>query len=384
MSFCRHFDAGRCGSCTLLPIPHARQITDTESALRTLLPPMPWEPPIVSAEAAFRTRAKMAVTGTAQQPILTFPGGTAGADLADCPLYPQLVTEVLESCRAVIRRAQIPPYSVERRRGELKYVHVTASATEAMVRFVLRTDSALPRLREHLSLLDPRAVSVSANLHPDHAATLEGEEEIHLAGAESLVMPVGDAYLQVLPGSFTQTNTQVAGELYRTVARWSRELSPQRAWDLFSGAGGFALHLAAEGVAVTGVELSEDAVESAREAAADLAAHCPDAAPAHFIAADAFAFAAEQRPADLPDLIIVNPPRRGLGAELAAWLNDLAPEHIIYSSCNPATLAADHALMPEYQAVRGRLVDMFPHTAHNEVVVQLQRIRSSAPEEETS
>ncbi len=387
MSFCRHFDAGRCGSCTLLPVPHPRQISQAESALRALLPPMRWEPPILSAETGFRTRAKLAVSGTAQEPVFSFPGGADDADLADCPLYPALITEVLESCRALIRRAQIPPYSVARRRGELKYVLVTASATEAMVRFVLRTDAALPRLREHLGLRDPRAVAVSANLHPEHAATLEGEEEIHLAGASSLVLPVGDVRLRVLPGSFTQTNPAVAGELYRTVAAWAREIQPARAWDLFSGAGGFALHLAAQGVPVTGVELNEEAVYSARQAAADLAASAGDRsaqpAPVSFAAADAFTFAAEQDPAALPDLVVVNPPRRGLGQRLAQWLNELAPDHIIYSSCNPHTLARDLELMPRYRPVRGRLADMFPHTAHNEVVVQYERVPRGARAEES-
>src|SRR5690625_6353045 len=86
---------------------------------------MVWQEPILGPEAGFRTRAKMAVAGTAQSPILGLPGQVregCTADLCDCPLYPGGVEEVLEGAKALIRRAQVPPYDVARRRGEIKNV----------------------------------------------------------------------------------------------------------------------------------------------------------------------------------------------------------------------------------------------------------------------
>src|SRR5690625_7542660 len=91
---------------------------------------MVWQEPILGPEAGFRARAKMAVAGTAQSPILGLPGQVregCTADLCDCPLYPGGVEEVLEGAKALIRRAQVPPYDVARRRGEIKNVLVTAS-----------------------------------------------------------------------------------------------------------------------------------------------------------------------------------------------------------------------------------------------------------------
>ncbi len=76
---------------------------------------------------------------------------------------------------------------------------------------------------------------------------------------------------------------------------------------------------------------------------------------------------------------MVNPPRRGLGPELAGWLERSGVRDVLYSSCNPASLADDLATMPSLRIVAGRYVDMFPHTEHAEVIVRLRRI---APGEE--
>ena len=76
--------------------------------------------------------------------------------------------------------------------------------------------------------------------------------------------------------------------------------------------------------------------------------------------------------------MIVNPPRRGISAELAAWIEASGVPDVVYSSCNPRTLARDLAAMPSYRIDRARLVDMFPHTRHDEVVVRLTRIGSPA------
>jgi 23S rRNA (uracil747-C5)-methyltransferase len=71
--------------------------------------------------------------------------------------------------------------------------------------------------------------------------------------------------------------------------------------------------------------------------------------------------------------VIVNPPRRGIGHELAAWLERSGVRHVVYSSCNAESLARDLAAMPSFTACRGRVLDMFPHTGHYEVIVLLQR-----------
>jgi len=74
-----------------------------------------------------------------------------------------------------------------------------------------------------------------------------------------------------------------------------------------------------------------------------------------------------------PDLVIVNPPRRGIGPELSGWLQSSGVRHVLYSSCNAQTLAKDLDAMPSLRPVRGQLLDMFPNTAHYEVLTLLER-----------
>ncbi|MEO2098660.1 MAG: 23S rRNA (uracil(747)-C(5))-methyltransferase RlmC [Brachybacterium sp.] len=393
---CHHFDSGACRSCTLLDLPRPRQLARGRERVEQLLSPhlapgTTWGEPIVGAEQGFRARGKMAVGGTAQAPLLTLPGQSAGTDLCDCPLYPDGVEEVLEGAKALIRRAQIPPYDVARRRGEIKNVLVTSSPEgEHLLRFVLRSTAALERLREHLPRLleaHPSVVSVSANIHPEHTTRVEGEEEIPLAGTGRLAVRTGDVTLFSRPQSFLQTHTEVAGALYRQGAAWAGEIAGTREnqetgsglqiWDLYCGLGGFALHLARAlpAARVTGVEVSAQAIDGAREGAEAAGARV------RFLAADATAWAIEEAsgPSGPPDIVVVNPPRRGLGPELAGWLERSGVRDVLYSSCNPASLADDLAAMPSLRVVAGRYVDMFPHTEHAEVIVRLRRI---APGEE--
>jgi len=397
---CHHFESGECRSCTLLALPRPHQIAAGRSRIEALLAPyaregMVWQEPILGPEAGFRARAKMAVAGTAQSSILGLPGQVREgrtADLCDCPLYPGGVEEVLEGAKALIRRAQVPPYDVARRRGEIKNVLVTASPDgEHLLRLVLRTTRALERIREHLPGLlsaHPSVVAVTANIHPEHTPQVEGEQEIHLAGAESIAVRTGDVTLFARPQSFLQTNTEVAGELYRQAATWIAELAegweartaevapgPPRIWDLYCGLGGLALHAAraVPAAQVTGVEVSAQAITGAREAART------QQIPATFLVEDATSWAIRESAGDgPPQVVIVNPPRRGIGPELAQWLEDSAVPDVIYSSCNPATLAADLAAMPSLRIGAGRFVDMFPHTEHAEVIVRLHRRPSAA------
>jgi 23S rRNA (uracil747-C5)-methyltransferase len=92
-----------------------------------------------------------------------------------------------------------------------------------------------------------------------------------------------------------------------------------------------------------------------------------------FAAGDATAFALGSAPADVPELVVVNPPRRGIGPALAAWLETSSARWVLYSSCNAVTLARDLEHMPSLRPVKLRLLDMFPQTRHYEVLTLLAR-----------
>lgn len=404
---CRYFEAGECRSCALIETPYADQLAAKEARCRSLLPAVPdraWLPAFPSPERDFRNRVKLVVGGAPG------PGGRItlgilgpsgeGVDLRECLIQAPEIAAVVPAIAGFLEETGLPPYSVPERRGELKFVHVTvspggepvteavpmhgdASATgvspsgELMIRFVVRTQRSLDVLRSRLDRLRelvPDAVVISVNLLPEHKAVLEGEREELLLGS-SLPMRLGTAdrplALHLRPQSFFQTNTAVARELYAQAASWVAAADPRSVWDLYCGVGGFALHVAlGSGGAdreVIGVELSGAAVDSARRSAREAGLR------ASFIAADATEFALSSSPADRPELLIVNPPRRGIGARLAEWIEGSAIRRVVYSSCNPESLARDLAAMPAYGVRAARVFDMFPHTSHMEVAVLLER-----------
>ena len=384
---CHHYDAGRCRSCTLLEIDYPTQVLDKERQVAELLPDTPrWLPAVRSAESGFRNKAKMVVSGTVAEPRLgILDRAGQGVDLTDCGLYPPALHAAFGPLAAFITRASLEPYQVSgtgkraQQRGELKYLLVTLSPDdELMVRFVLRSQEAIARIRKHLPSLRaelPALTVGSANIQPTHAAVLEGDLEIPLTERTTLPMRIDDIALDLRPQSFFQTNTAVATELYRQARTWVDEVSPRSLWDLYCGVGGFALHCAAPGRTVTGIEISAEAVAAA-STTVDRLRDGPAGdrfRDVTFAAGDAAAFAVGPDGADLPEMVIVNPPRRGIGPDLAGWLETSGIDHVLYSSCNAVTLAKDLAAMPSLRPVRARLLDMFPQTAHYEVLVLLER-----------
>ncbi|MBL0886707.1 23S rRNA (uracil(747)-C(5))-methyltransferase RlmC [Myceligenerans indicum] len=408
---CPHFDAGRCRSCTLLGTPHAAQVADKQAHVSRLLGAagaaagaansspgggqaqgIDWLPPVTGPESGFRNKAKMVVSGTAEEPVLgILDQAGRGVDLTDCGLYPPALQTAFAPLEQFIRRAGLRPYEVFGRtepqragqrtsrratagRGELKYLLVTISPDgELMVRFVMRSTEALARIRKHLPELRsdlPNLAVATVNVQPAHAAVLEGDREIVLTESRTLTMRVDGVPLGLRPQSFFQTNTQVAADLYRQAREWVDDVDPASLWDLYCGVGGFALHCAAPGRSVTGIELSREAVAAASATADSLGLR-----DVRFEAGDARGVA-ERLASGAPEMVIVNPPRRGIGADLARALDSSAVGHVLYSSCNATTLASDLSHMPGLRPVRGVLLDMFPQTQHYEVLLMLRRDRS--------
>lgn len=369
---CGYYQAGVCRSCSWLPTPYAAQVAAKDAHVRGLLadhPGLAWLPPVTGPEQGFRNKAKMVVAGTVQAPTLgILDGAGLGTDLRGCGLHEPVLHDALPVLAELVTRARLTPYDVPTRSGELKHVVSTVSPDgELMVRFVLRSTEALPRLRKHLPWLQdrlPHLRVVSADLQPRHAAVLDGEQEEVLLGS-TLPVRVNGLTLRLRPSGFFQTDTTVAAALYREATSWADEVAWRSAWDLYCGVGGFALHLARTGRQVTGVEVSAEAVQAARESAADADL------PAHFETGEAAEWVGGHD--DVPDLVVVNPPRRGTGERLAALLEASTARHLLYSSCNPVTLARDLAAMPSLRPVRARVFDMFPQTPHLEVLVLCTR-----------
>ena len=411
---CHHFDDGSCRSCPLLGVPYeaqlARKDAEVQAILRAVAGDIVWLPPVASPQFGFRNKAKMVVSGTAAASVLGLPPPQP-TDLTDCPLYPAVIRAAFGPIKQFISEVNLLPYDLspsQKRvtptkaagRGELKNVVVTAAPSgELLVQFVLRSRADEARIRSKLPILLaalPNLKVVSLNIHPEHKAVLAGAQEIVLTEQRSLKFDLGDFSLYVGPQSFFQTNTYIASLLYAAAAEWLSEVPARTIWDLYCGIGGFALAVSGEGREVTGVEISADAIRNAKRAKVDqdsfLALRDPalpvvsrrvcdapqptvpqdDGRLVSFLVGDATAFA--NAGSELPDIVIVNPPRRGLGNELVQLLNYSGVPTILYSSCNPKTLTSDIQGMSNYRIAKAQDFDMFPNTNHCEVLTLLRRI----------
>lgn len=385
---CPHFEANRCRSCQWLDRPYQTQLSEKNADIKRLLSPyfLPNNetallPPVVSPLSRFRNKAKMVVSGTVEKPVLGVlrdqNDPQSGVDLSDCPLYPPAFAELFPLLKDFIARAGLTPYNVAKKRGELKYILITQSEDNQslMIRFVLKSELKRPLVEREFAAFYaklPLHSVVSLNIQPQHAAILEGDTEIFLSSPQVIEERFNGIPLFIRPQGFFQTNPSVAGSLYRTAQQWIADLPIVRLWDLFCGVGGFGLHCAAAlqrrnpAVALTGIEISASAIASATKSAEQLGLQ-----NVSFASLDSADFALNET-GGKPDLVIVNPPRRGIGKPLAEYLNRLGTPYLIYSSCNAETLADDLAYLTDYRLEKVQLFDMFPHTAHYEVLAFLR------------
>ena len=342
-----------------------------------------WFEPFQSPVAQFRNKAKMVVSGAVERPILgILPNpldAQSAVDLCDCPLYPQRFQAIFPILKNFIARAGLVPYNVAKQKGELKHILLTESqrSHQLMLRFVLRSENKLPLIQRELPELRqklPQLAVISVNIQPQNAAILEGSKEIFLTAQYTLPEKFNNIPLFIRPQGFFQTNPQVAEGLYGTAQQWIKDLPIRQLWDLFCGVGGFGLHCLQalqqqnqqKTIHLTGIEISASAIAAATQSAEELGLH----EQVNFQSLDAANFALNQ--ADKPDLVIVNPPRRGIGKSLAEFLNQMQPHFILYSSCNAETMGKDLQSLTHYHMKKIQLFDMFPHTGHYEVLVLLK------------
>lgn len=377
---CQYFETSRCQSCQWLNKPYVQQLADKQQQLDALLAPFAPRQilaPVASAEQGFRYKAKMVALGTVDEPVLGIINSQAEVvDLSDCPLYPPAFVPAFALCKAFIQRAKLTPYDISARRGELKFILLSQSLNSGrfMLRFVLRSKNCLASVQKHLPWLLaqwPQLEVCSVNLQPKPAALLEGEEEIILTEQTLLAEQLNQVPLYLTPQSFFQTQPVMAAALYHTAAEWAAQLQQQQGgfkqiWDLFCGVGGFGLHLVTPQQQLNGIEIAPAAIASAQRSANELGL-----SQVQFQALDSAAFASAAELA--PDLLVVNPPRRGLGEALCNDIQRLAPHWLIYSSCNAQTLAQDLTALTDYKLLKVQLFDMFAHSSHYEVLTLLQR-----------
>jgi 23S rRNA (uracil747-C5)-methyltransferase len=288
----------------------------------------------------------------------------------------------MDTIAKLIDTANLAPYQIETQRGELKGVTVLRNTTETagILRFVLRSTEAIPRIRKKIpEILEqhPWVTVVSCNIQPIHAALPEGPEEVVLTYATTMAERYGDIQLHFSPQSFMQVTPAIARALYERARTYVRVNAVQSVLDLYCGVGGFLCSVGPEISHGVGVEITASAVEAARSTAREhgythLEFHARSVDD--YLGSQHFPRSERSEQPRQPDLVLVNPPRRGLNTNIINQLLALNPEHILYSSCNPESFARDAAqLVHQYELVTVAPFDMFPLTAHCELLAAFRR-----------
>lgn len=290
-------------------------------------------------------------------------------DIQACLLQRDLGNRILSDVRRYIRNSPLPVYGLRSHEGFWRFLVLRHSAAldHWMVNIVTAAEDQLQvqPLADQLFEKYDNVVSVVNNITARRSGVAVGEREIQLSGESVIVDHIGDHTFELSANSFFQTNTLGAGKLYDTAKAYAGLTGTERVVDLYCGAGTIAIYLADMAKEVIGLEIVESAViDAQRNCLRNNVHNC------RFMSGD-IRYTLKQIGAR-PDVMIIDPPRTGMHQDVVQQVLAIAPEKIVYVSCNPATLARDIALLKEtYHVVEVQPVDMFPHTYHIESVAKL-------------
>ena len=295
-----------------------------------------------------------------------------------CRIQKPQADAAAEALRRYIRECGVPCYDERTRRGLVRHLYVrTNSAGQSLV-CVLVNGRKLPREDTLVSLMRqalPDAVGVVLGVNTQPTGAVLGSEYRTLWGADVLEDTLCGLSFRLSVPSFYQVNHDMAEVLYDTAVDFAGLTGHETVLDLYCGAGTITQVMARRAARVIGAEIVPEAIADARENARrngieNVEFFCGAAAAAADFAAKGLR----------PDVICVDPPRKGLSPEVVAAAASMAPQRIVYVSCDPATLARDVKRFAQegYCAVRAAAVDMFPGTANVETVVLLSHKKADS------
>jgi len=272
----------------------------------------------------------------------------------------------------------ITPYDAAANKGIVRHIYVrTGDASGETHLCIVAARARLPEQDELIRRAReacPSLTGIVLNVNKRNDNVILGERTLTLWGEAELEDRLCGNIFRLSPHAFYQVNHAQTEQLYECVLEFVELTGSETAVDLCCGAGTITLALARKASRAVGVEIVPEAVTNARENAArngveNVDFYCADAAQA------AMRFA---RMGKHHDVIVADPPRKGLDEETIEAAAQMAPDKIIYVSCDPATLARDvkHFAGLGYQIERARVFDLFPRTRHVETIVLLQRENS--------
>lgn len=291
----------------------------------------------------------------------------------DCLLQPEIFSVIAQATAHFLNDTSNDLYDEMTGRGRFRHLYIRrAFATgEVMVCAVVNANG-LVREEEfvrRIRAVSPEIKSIVINVNREKTNVIMGNKCRTAWGSETIRDMLCGVTFEISPLSFYQVNRAQAERLYQKAAEYAGLDGRQVLFDLYCGTGTIGLTMASKARALYGVEIIPDAVDNAvRNAALNGITN------AHFVCGDAHDKAQKLKEQGIqPDVVIVDPPRKGCSEATVEFLDKTSPEKIIYISCDPATLARDVARLKTsgWQLIKFTVVDMFPRTANVETVALL-------------
>jgi 23S rRNA (uracil-5-)-methyltransferase RumA len=328
-------------------------------------------------ELGYRGRVKLVVrkTGAEVAAGLYLPGTHRVMDISSCPVHPRAVNSVVHFLKRTIAEFRIAPYDERNDTGQLRYLDLRYSFLNREVSVTLVTRHAAfaegKPLARRIKQRFPFVSGVIQNINPGRGNVIWGAEYRILIGRDSVVEKFGELDLEFPANVFSQTNPFTAGKLYQKIVELAALKGHEAVVDLYCGGGPIALYLARRARLVWGIDDSPPSIVAAEHnARRNRTVNC------RFFAGDVAgkALEAKQQLSNI-DLIVLNPPRKGIQpAALEAILAARSPK-IIYVSCDPKTLARDldRFVWAGYALRAVEPFDMFPQTEEVETMALLTK-----------
>ena len=374
--------AGRCGGCQYRHMTYEEELRAKRQRVQDALTRVGGVslelPQVLGAENPLRYRNKV------QFPVAQEKRGLAVGyyrarshdvlDVDDCLLQPEAVTTLRRAFKGWMERYRVPAYDEGTCQGLIRHLYVrTNQASEALC-CVVANGTRLPHAPELVQSLRQAAPTLAGlvlNTNTKNTNVILGPNYRTIWGRDFLEERLCGMTFRLSVPSFFQINRAQTERLYAQALEFAGLTGQETVLDLYCGIGTISLALAQRAGQVIGAEIVPEAVQDAQANAAR-----NQVSNARFLCGDAgeaaFQLAAE---GVRPQVICVDPPRKGLAPEVPEILASMAPERIVYVSCDPATLARDVKRFGElgYPAVKSQAVDLFPRTAHVETVVLLSK-----------
>ena len=374
-----------CGGCQLQALSYDKQLEFKENKVRNNLKriggftDIPMEP-IAGMKEPYHYRNK------AQFPIGRDKDGklTAGFYAArthslipvdECYLGAKINAPILGKILQIMEQEHIEPYDEKTHTGLVRHILIRFGFTtkEIMVCFILN-GKKLPKQEKFIAALTeiPGMTSISVNRNEKDTNVIMGEKTITIWGSDYITDYIGDIKYQISPQSFYQVNPAQTKVLYEKALEYAGLTSTETVWDLYCGIGTISLFLAQKAKKVFGVEIVPQAIADAKKNAA-----LNDITNVDFFVGKAEevypSYVSEHKEEAKAEVIVVDPPRKGCEESLLSTIVSMAPERIVYVSCDSATLARDLKYLcgHGYELKRVQAVDQFCQTGHVESVVLL-------------